>query len=53
MNDQVQEPKPKKLSRRRRFGIWMLLSIGFLAGLLLLAGLSLTGRSLTAPDWVT
>lgn len=52
MTDQVQETKPKKRSRRRRFGIWMLLSIGFLAGLLLLAGLSLTGRSLTAPDWV-
>ena len=41
-------PRPK-----RRFGIWMLLSLALLAGLAGIAALSLTGRMIALPDWVT
>jgi len=61
MNDEDEKMNPKKVRpvrprprrRRRRFGVWMLLSLVFLFGLLGLAGLSVSGRSVTAPDWVT
>jgi len=39
--------------RRRRFGLWLLLSLALMAGLFALAVLSFTGRVLTAPQWMT
>ncbi len=53
MTDDPIEPLKRPRRRRRRFGLWMLLSIAFLLALLGLAGLSVTGRSLTAPAWIT
>ncbi len=56
MSDETEAPpiKPRKRHRRRRrFGLWMLLSIAFLMGMLGLAGMSVTGRSLIAPVWLT
>lgn len=48
------EGKPKRQRRPvRRFGFWKFLSIILLSSLLFLAGLSLTGRKLTMPAWVT
>ncbi len=56
MSDESEEPtkKPKRKPRPvRRFGFWKFLSIIFLSSLLFLAGLSLTGRKMTMPGWVT
>ncbi|MHC0052796.1 YhdP family protein [Actibacterium sp. D379-3] len=47
------EPQPQPPRRRMRFGIWLLLSLALMAGLFLLAVLSLTERTLTVPAWAT
>jgi len=52
-NDPPQPPTAAKRPRRRRVGLWMLLSFVLLGVLAVLIGLSLTGRRLSAPDWVT
>ncbi len=39
--------------RRRRFGLWLLLSLAFMAGAMAIAVLVFTGRLVTMPDWVT
>jgi AsmA-like C-terminal region/Protein of unknown function len=53
MNDLPDPPPKAKRPRRRRFGLWMLLSVVLLGALLVLIGLSLSGRRISAPDWVT
>jgi len=53
MNDLPDLPPAGKRPRRRRVGLWMLLSVVLLGLLLGLIGLSLSGRRLSAPDWVT
>jgi hypothetical protein len=50
MSDPNPQPTPRP---RRRFGIWMLLSLALLAGLAGIAALSLTGRMIGLPDWAT
>ena len=53
MSNTTDDPKNTAPRRPRRFGIWMLLSLVLLTGFLILTGLSLSGRSLTAPQWLT
>lgn len=48
----MSESKPKAPKRRRRFGIWLLLSLMLMAAVLLLAVLSFTGRAIPVPDWM-
>jgi len=52
-NDPPQPPTAPKRPRRRRVGLWMVLSFVLLGLLAVLIGLSLSGRRLSAPDWVT
>lgn len=52
MTKEPSAPIRSRGRRRRRVGLWMLLSVMFLFGLLFLAGLSVTGRIVTAPDWL-
>ncbi|MBV1902718.1 MAG: hypothetical protein KUG58_03675 [Marinosulfonomonas sp.] len=42
-----------KPARRGRVGFWMLASIVFLFGLMVYAGMSVTGTPMTAPNWMT
>lgn len=50
----MSETGPQETPRRkRRFGIWMLLSLAVLAGLGGLAVLIVTGRMLALPVWIT
>ncbi|MBD3677015.1 MAG: hypothetical protein HUJ27_01275 [Rhodobacteraceae bacterium] len=54
MKDETTKVKPRaRRGRRRRIGLWMLLSLAFMGAFLMLAALSLTGRPLIFPDWVT
>jgi len=46
-------PVVPKRRRRHRFGLWMLLSVAFSTALVVLAGLSLSGRELPAPTALT
>ena len=50
MSDPNSQPTPRP---RRRFGIWMLLSLALVAGAAAIAALSLTGRMIGLPDWAS
>ncbi|SMX42748.1 YhdP family protein [Actibacterium lipolyticum] len=43
-------PQPRQ---GRRFGLWLLLSLTLLVGVFLVGVLSLTGRVVTTPEWMT
>jgi len=62
MNDETTNPappKPKRPARRVRrhrprvFGVWVVLSILFLSGIFFLGALSVSGRTVNAPQWAT
>ncbi|MFV2035899.1 MAG: hypothetical protein ACC631_12470, partial [Halocynthiibacter sp.] len=52
MNDKSDQPETKPGVRTRR-GLWMLLSSLLLVGLFVFAGLSLSGRVVNAPEWLS
>ena len=52
MSNNADDPEITAPRRPRRFGIWMVLSLVLLIGFLIVSALSLTGRSLTAPQWL-
>jgi len=53
MGDDNNISRNKPARRRGRAGFWMLTSIVLLFGLLVYAGMSVTGTPMTAPKWIT
>ncbi len=53
MPDQQDQKQYKRRRRRGRVGFWMIASILLLTGLFFLIGLSLSGKRVSAPAWVT
>lgn len=53
MSDDNKISRDKPTRRHGRAGFWMLTSIVLLFGLLVYAGMSVTGTPMTAPNWIT
>jgi hypothetical protein len=52
MRKKIDDPTKPAPRKARRFGIGMLLSLALLGGLIVVAGLSITKRSIAAPQWL-
>src|SRR5690606_15155174 len=53
MAEQGQEQQPARPERRSgRGGLWLLLTLACLLAAAALAAMALTGRTISAPDWV-
>ncbi|MGR3290918.1 MAG: hypothetical protein ACU0C9_06945 [Paracoccaceae bacterium] len=53
MNEPPDDIAKPKRRRAARFGYWAIVSVVLLAGLLFIIGLSVSGRNLNAPEWIT
>ena len=52
MRKKIDDPTKPAPRKARRFGIGMLLSLALLGGLIVVAGLSITKRSIAPPQWL-